>query len=428
MASRVRVGEVLTWLYAVVAVASFTSGPVFTVRQWWPSTGPLAEDAAVIVWLSGLQAIAGLLLWRRRPTLARGARVGVVAAAVFGGWLMLASWWSDSPGVTLVRSAQLAITPLFGWWLFSSWADVRRLVVLWLGLHVGVAWSAWAVWSTRPGSQDARGDWTGVYFNRNSLAPVVVLGALVSVALIGEVVRRWRPRDLVIAGGLVAALLLDVRLALGAGSRTSPGIAVAAVLVAGVVLGLRRSALSTRRIATASLAVGGLGLAAAWIARGAWLSLFDRDRDFTGRATVWSVVTDWAGRRPFTGYGYLTLWRDPAFQAAQETVNRGASLSSAHNSALEALLGGGWPALAALAVAVAASWSSVVAATPRRAGLAVATWVVVWVFAAGLNVLETFVVPHSLVWTLVAGATAWSHASRDDDPDRASEDLQVEHR
>jgi O-antigen ligase len=392
--------------FAVIATASFTFGPVYEIRSRWGHSSPLSEDAWVVAWFCALQAVALMLMLRRpRPAV---PRLGGAALIGLGLLLALSSAWAFDPKTTFMQATQLLVTPFFGLYLWSRRSGVWMLTVLWAGTHIGLVWSAWLIWRHEPGSIDHRGNWVGIYLNRNTFTPVAVLGLMTSVALAVTWARSARcTKALLVVALMFGAITADLKLAFESGSRGSLGFAALTAGVVAAVLTLRKRLRHLPEVAAARV-VGVtllIAIATAWLLRRRWAGIFGDDGDFTGRVTGWSVLVDRSIHRPFHGYGYYSLWENPWF-ALEQAEARMRPLIHAHNSYLEMLLGAGVVALVLCCVVVVSAW--------RRAFRMV--WeshesLYVWplaivTYCSLLGLLETTANAHYLFWSLPIGALA----------------------
>lgn len=403
--TRRRLGEVAEIVVVAVTVASLTLGPVYQFRLRWPTTVDLAVDPVVVTWLMAMHiAPLGFVASRWASVGTRVCKLGAACAVTLCALLVASTLWSEVPSTTGRVAIQVAATALTGIYLVGS-VDVRiRIYGLVAGLHAGLVWSAWRIRQDVPGSLDAAGNWVGVFFNRNSLAPVAVLGAACCVlVLIGlrELV-SGRLARIAVAGGAVALAVLDARLFVGTGSRSSGVAVVIAAVVVGILLVARRlvTGLPVPRL---QVMVGG-GLVVVAGLGSALLSLFTSPGDLTGRTAIWGVVVDWWVKRPLQGWGYLSMWgTNVQFSLDQYVANDGVAASSAHNSFFDVLLGGGVAAAAAFVGLVVAGWVVVSRSVLTSRSVLVLVPAVTWVFCVVLNAVETLVIGNMLFWALLAG-------------------------
>ena len=379
---------------AVVALGAlvFTTGPLYRIRSWWAFDDPLAADVAVVLvqlvfGLLGAFAIASSGRWKRIDRRLAGV------AAVLVAWTAVTALWSADAGTTLRESAMIVVTLLAG--IGAAVAVGERTLVFagWIGVHAGLAWSAVSIVIVQPGTQDKAGDWTGVYFNPNSLALVAAIGVLLSVILGAQ---HWHDtRRGPVVAVLGAAAVADLWLIRGAGSLTPlaallVGLAVAAGAVAGrrVVGPGGRWERDARHVTVAVGVVIVAVSAVAYLTRSAWLGAFGRSTTLTGRTQIWDVAFEWWWDQPIRGQGYLGAWSDAAF-TAEQLAARGEVLDSTHNSFVELLLGAG---IVGLVLAVALFTSLWIGAGTRAltGRTAAAAWpLAVLVFVIVENLAET---------------------------------------
>lgn len=380
----------------VAALVALSSGPLYRVRTWWGYDDPLSTDVTVVA-IHALFGI-GAAIWM--ATGARWRLAEPMSAAIAVGWcawLLLGTAWSTDPVETARQALQItsamvvgaAAVVALGWRTFR-WAA-------WAALHLGLGWSAVAVYLDRSGTIDAQGDWAGVYFNRNSLALYAAFGLLFGLTLLAGTrrplsgARSWAQLGVV---GLF--VVVDVRLIAGSDALT-PLVALTAAVAFGAVfvLAARRISASAGSVQVAVTVIGIVavgGVAVAWVTRSSWLDRLGRRSNLTGRSEVWDLAIERALDRTLHGYGYMASWQDERFSAAVEEV-RGSLLGSAHNSFIEMFLGAG---LVGLALFVAL----VVQLYRRTAAEALSSRVVI---AVAPVVLLAFVVVENLSETLIIG-------------------------
>lgn len=407
----------------------FTTGPLYRVRTWWSYDDPLSADIVVIVvQVAVLAALAALVVrgryWKRvAPT------VGIAALA-FTGWLLATALWSVDAATTVRESLLLALALLVGGGAAAAIRERDLLVGAWIGVHLGLAWSAVGILTLAPGTQDFASDWTGVFFNSNSLALVAAIGLLLSfVCWFTPGLGRW---TVWIKLATVGAGLADMWLIRGSGALTPLfAVASALVMVAAAMVARRfvrrdgAGGIGAQQLA----AVGGLAVliagALAWTVRAEWLPLIGQTADLTGRTALWEVSIDWWTRRPGVGHGYLALWSDPEFLVDIEAV-RGKVLTSAHSSFIDVLLGAGLVGLTGLLMIVALGWMG----TATRA-LTTRTAFGLWPLGAFTfwmveNLTETIFVSGQfapvLLGATVVAATSRPTSTGDTDPESSPTD------
>lgn len=410
--SNVPIGFVLT----AAAVFALTVGPLYRVRTWWQFDDPLASDPFVVA-IQAAVAIVGIGLLATGGRLMNVDRWAGLLAAALSFWLVASTIWSLDPGRTIREALLLAGTLAAGAAAACTVRPTHLLWALWAGVHAGLAWSAVAIWQLAPGTQDARGDWTGVYFNRNSLALIAAIGMLASALLVAS----ERPNVTTSAGvfatvALVGSALADAVLILGSDSLT-PALALVAALGV-VVLGPLAAALRRRGFADRAIVAGaGIGLGAGatlgWLLREPLADAVGRDADFSGRADIWDISWNWFARRPLIGQGYLGSWGDEQFQR-EMVAARGEVLSSAHNSFMEVLLGGGLVGIALLVALVAVVYWRVGAQAVGGQRLGARWPLVVLLFVVVEQLSETLLVGGHITVAMLGALLTFSSSSWSD--------------
>ena len=424
--------------YAAVAAALlvFTNGPVFFAARnltadsgGWE--GDLIRPAIIAAALLAAVTAALDLAWKgsagRGPAgliqphgpaaaadRARPGPAGLIrphgpaaaAIAVYTLTAIASAAWSVAPGLTLWRSLTYAGLVLLAWVMADMGAEARVPLGLMAAAAVGASLLALAAAPNQ--SFDIRGYWRGVYITRNSLAPLAALGLLVGIRYLLARPRAgadgpdrpaawgggyWRARA---AGAALGAASLVVLI--GAGSRTAWLALVGAVAVSA----LGRAYPSMRRRFGARAAIGAVGGAAAAGAAGlvAVTAVLWQEPTFAERREIWGLVWDRIVDRPIAGHGFFAFWDVPELTAAHELL----LLGSAHNSALEVLLGTGLIGLAPFAVIAAAAALNAGRDLVRNPGADTWLWTAVVAFALFENASESFVLWFSYNWVIVMAA------------------------
>lgn len=396
----------------VVGTVIVSGGPLLRLRTWWGFTDPLEGDAVVIAARASVGAAGVAALWRsgRWRQLAGPATLCWFTLVA---WLTVSAAWSVRPVVTFREAALVGAALVAG--LAASVTMSPRLLrwSTWTGLHIGLAWSAFATLLLRPGTQDELGYWTGVFFNRNSLALTAAAGIWASLWVGAEAGRDLTKRSVrsVVRAGMALALIADAVLIARSRSLTPVLALVAMVLVVMVVaVGGRMVVERGGRLRTA-LAAGALVIATlvsvGWLAREHLARAVGRDADLSGRAEVWRVAWDWFARRPIVGHGYLGPGATSEFQFDVYQA-QGMVLTSAHSTLMDVLMGGGLIGATLLAGAVVAL--CVVAARPAVMTGGTASWwpLAIVAFIITEHAVETLLVGGHLTVALVGVALALS--------------------
>jgi exopolysaccharide production protein ExoQ len=234
-------------------------------------------------------------------------------------------------------------------YLARSFSLLEQLILVVVAMQPGLLWSRYAIANGWSNSVDQNGNWVGIYFNRNSLAPVAMVSCLAASALLWIVVmRRGKKWPVALIAILIDVILFGAGMLFHSRSNTSVGGAVVfgAVWAFWTVV---RSLLRRRRITSELLhkfvypffVAGTTVLTLATVRlQSVVLSFFGETIDFNGRSAIWHY--SWTGflERPLIGWGWMSAWRTPPFMRRDlwwSFVNTGWS----HSGYMDVLLGGG---------------------------------------------------------------------------------------
>ena len=346
-----RINTFLRWceyVYVVVLLFALTQGPVLSI--WFASSlvAPEGAASAQLLTFVAVQIPAVILLgYRRLPRSSLFGPVGLLG--LFCGWMWLSTAWATLGQHTMVESTMLCVTFLTGVYLARSFSLLEQLVLVGVAMQPGLLWSRYAIANSWSNSVDQNGNWVGIYFNRNSLAPVAMVSCLAASALLWIVVmRRGKVWPVALIAVLIDTVLFGAVMLFHSRSNTSIGGAVvfAAVWAFWTVV---RSLVRRKRITNQSLqrfVYPGFFFGAAvltWATvrlQSVVLSFFGETIDFNGRSAIWRY--SWTGflDRPFIGWGWMSAWRTPPFMQRDlwwSFVNTGWS----HSGFMDILLGGG---------------------------------------------------------------------------------------
>lgn len=318
-----------------------------------PTSGSAISRA---LWL-GLLAFGLLVIAGRAPLAWLLARRLNAFLLVFVALTIASVAWSIEPSLTIRRFVRLitivvaCIAFVLACWHARRYQNVLRpiLTIMLLGSIVfGIFWPALAIHQET--SAELIGAWRGLANHKNSL------GALASIGLILWF-HAWLNREVsllsALAGGAIAAacLLLSrsatsltaavvVLLLLVMLLRTPPGVRPYMPYVIGAVVAV----LVTYTLAILQL-IPGLGMLVSPVT-----ALTGKDLTFTGRAEIWTVLSDHIRLHPYLGTGYGAYWSGPGEGSpSQQFVRLGSFYpGSAHNGYLEIVIDLGWIGLICL--------------------------------------------------------------------------------
>ena len=407
-----RINTLLRWCeyaYVVVLLFALTQGPVlsmwFASSLQWPS-GVLSAQVLTFI---ALQIPALLLLgYRRVPRASIIGPVGLLG--LFCGWMWLSTLWATLGQHTVVEATTLCLTFLTGVYFARSFSLLEQLILVVVAMQPGLLWSRFAIANGWSNSVDLSGDWTGIYFNRNSLAPVAMVSCLAASALLWIVImRRGRKLPITLMAILVDVILFGAVTLFHTNSKTSVGgalVFIAVWMFWTIIRSMTRRSIITvdfvrRRLYPLFV---GLVLFLTWCAiqfQSLVLGIFGENYNFNGRLWMWRF--SWTGflDRPWLGWGWMSAWRTEAFLTRDKWWAFAASNWS-HSSYMDILLGGG--ILAAILFVSAVIWSGY-----RNLNLVRTTTAGQWNFAILFFILsvstqESFFIGNHFLWLLLVAA------------------------
>ncbi|MFO1049530.1 MAG: O-antigen ligase family protein [Geminicoccaceae bacterium] len=303
-----------------------------------------------LFWLlmGGLAFVVALPAWRRlQPILASSFFLVALVA------LALASpLWALEPSIAMRRVVQQAII-VFALFVAAGASRTPEHCLRVCYATLAFCLLAYLLSLALPVSFDWRGDFRGIYGDKNGLGALAVM-ALLMGACLRPTLRSSLGRRLnlvYLAGWLAIAVLTR--------SKTSLGLLVA---VPAVVLALHLAARATRLSIGLYLTLGLLSAGALllFVVEGVGitperlLGAIHVDATFTGRTEIWQFAFAALADHWGLGYGYQSFWNaGPASPNLQAEVEFIRYLNQAHNGYLDILLalGVGGLLLAILALA-----------------------------------------------------------------------------
>ena len=409
-----RINTLLRWCeytYVVVLLFALTQGPVLSV--WFASStqGQTNAVSAQLFTFIAVQIPALIFLGYRGVP--RSSLIGPVGLlGLFCGWMWLSTAWATFGQHTIVEATTLCLTFLTGVYLARSFSLLEQLILVVVAMQPGLLWSRYAIANDWSNSVDQNGNWVGIYFNRNSLAPVAMVSCLAASALLWIVVmRRGKKLPITLLVILIDVVLFGSVMLFHSRSNTSVGGAVvfAAVWAFWTVV---RSLMRRKRITSDALhrSVYPLFVTCATLLTWATvrlqsvvLSFFGETIDFNGRSAIWNY--SWTGflDRPLIGWGWMSAWRTPPFLHRDlwwSFTNTGWS----HSGYMDVLLGGG--SVAAVLFVSAFLWGGyrhLSDVTKQNA----AQWTpAIMCFVLATATQESFFVGNHFLWFLFTAAVA----------------------
>ena len=407
-----RISTLLRWCeygYVVVLLFALTQGPVLTM--WFASSLVTPEGTASPQMLTfiAVQIPALILLGYRR--ILRSALFGPVGLlGLFCGWMWLSTLWATFGQHTIVEATTLCVTFLTGVYLARSFSLLEQLILVVVAMQPGLVWSRYAIANGWSNSIDQNGNWVGIYFNRNSLAPVAMVSCLAASALLWIVVlRRGKNWPIPLIAVLVDVVLFGAVMLFHSRSNTSVGGAVvfAAVwafwtVVRSLVRRKRLTSQSLQRFVYPLFIVSATALAWATVKlQSVLLGVFGETVNFNGRSAIWQY--SWTGflDRPLIGWGWMSAWRTPPFLRRDlwwSFVNTGWS----HSGYMDILLGGG--IVAAIVFVVAVLWGVYRHLVQTETEIASQWTPAIMFFVLATATQESFFIGNHFLWLLFVAA------------------------
>ena len=397
------------FVYATLALFALTQGPV--LRLWSQSAvlaGELPNPSIPHVQFStyvALQLPALALLVRRISSQWLCERANVALFA-FIGWLGATVMWSSFARHSLPEFVALTLTTAFGLYLATSfsWKQLWWLIASAMALGVGISWVAiMRLWAGAVNFQEDY--WVGIYYNRNSLAPVAATAIIASVALTLNALKGSKAK---VAASTIAALALAAFASIElwrSESQTSPAALAISGLACVMWLVLSALALKTKPLArmgrftsTITLIVTALAVFFALRQEIGVGGVETATTAFNQRSGLWTLNWDGFLRKPWHGWGWMAAWRDPQFLLSSgEPTWMAWGLEWSHSGYHDVLLGGGVPAAFLFAAYLWFSSQRIIA-SPLRAGVA-QMLLVVYVLAAATQ--ESFFIGSHFLWAVL---------------------------
>lgn len=427
MSQRTRVQwlRIIELSYAIFALFALTQGPV--IRMWRPSEAlleSLPNPSIPHVHLATYLAVQlpAVVLWARRLDTAWFRERPNQVLVAFVVWLGMGVTWSTFARHSFPEFLALFITTIFGLYLAETFNARQIWFVIAGAMALGVGFSWMAIMRLWDGAVNFQEDyWIGIYYNRNSLAPVAATAILAALGVLVVNAKSMRLRALPTnIAAIIAAITLTVFAAIElfrSESQTSPAAMAIAAATCAIWLVVR---VTTQRFAALSV-VGKYSLPIVLVAVASVVffamrmeigvgGVESQTTAFNQRSGLWAL--SWAGflEKPWHGWGWMSAWHTPLFfLASKEPTWMAWGLEWSHNGYHDILLGGGVPAgvLFALYLVVASrplSTQSPEVAAPK---------ILVMSFVLAAATQESFFVGSHFLWALlVAMLTANSNRSR----------------
>jgi O-antigen ligase len=350
--------------------------------------------------------IPALVLVSRQKFTMRDARGPLGLLAIFCVWLVATTLWATNGQHSAVESVSLLTTFICGVYFAKRFTLTEKLAVIVVAMQPGLLLSRYAIANDWNMSQSGEGFWAGIYFNRNSLAPVAMVSVVSALALLYVVfINRDDKLRIYKLCVLANVVLFGLVVAVRTQSNTPFGGLVTFVAVLSFWEVARRSPLrkylsDTRQINKVYAGFIALAAMCSWFAiqfQSKVLQAFGETVTFNGRSEIWKYSWNGFLERPLLGWGWLSAWRSWAFMRMDLwwTVE---GVSWSHNAYLDLLLGGG--VFAVLLFAAAVLWG-IYRLIPSNRGNATQSWPIAFIFFyLAMCTQESFIIGNHFLWML----------------------------
>jgi O-antigen ligase len=357
----------------------------------------------------------------RLPRYLRQARL-VPAIWILMGFAFLSALWSQSPEVTLRRSAALCVTEVVALFISARFDLHQQLGLFRLGFELLLVGSVLAVLflpgiATSPEASEA--GWRGILPHKNALGATAAIGVLLEWSSEGG---NWLAH-LRKYGGLVLALVL-----LWFSQSVT---AQLSLIVVGVALQFVKP---LRWKLTSSIPLLITEFLAAVVIVGLILynfetvtGFFGRNSNLSGRRPLWEFLGAMILRHPWIGYGFGAFWAGG--NSDSETVGAvvGWTPWHSHNGYLEVLLNLGIIGLGLFFISCLGTMRNLVAFYRSRSSVAHIWPVGAIVFILFSNMAECSIVrQNNILWvlflTIQISLAGWKKTSSSQGPPQFMED------
>jgi len=399
---------ILRWTeyaYAASLIFVLTQGPVLSM--WFASEQENARQAlAPQLATYFVFQIPALVLVSRQKFTMRDARGPLGLLAIFCVWLVATTLWATNGQHSAVESVSLLTTFICGVYFAKRFTLTEKLAVIVVAMQPGLLLSRYAIANDWNMSQSGEGFWAGIYFNRNSLAPVAMVSVVSALALLYVVfINRDDKLRIYKLCVLANVVLFGLVVAVRTQSNTPFGGLVTFVAVLSFWEVARRSPLrkylsDTRQINKVYAGFIALAAMCSWFAiqfQSKVLQAFGETVTFNGRSEIWKYSWNGFLDRPLLGWGWMSAWRSWAFMKMDLwwTVE---GVMWSHNAYLDVLLGGGVFAVGVFAAAVV--WG-VYRLVPTDTENPIGSWPIAFVFFyLAVCTQESFIIGNHFLWML----------------------------
>ena len=393
------------YAYAATLLFFLTQGPVLSMWLASEQENGRPALASQLATYFVVQIPALVLVSRQKFTL-RDVRGPLGLLAIFCIWLTATTLWATNGQHSAVESVSLLTTFICGVYFAKRFTLIEKLTIVVVAMQPGLLLSRYAIAHDWDLSTSIEGFWVGIYFNRNSLAPVAMVSVISALALLYVVYLtksdRFRIYKLCILADIVIFGFVVVL-------RTHSNTPIGGLIAFGAVIlfweALRHSSLKSllgnfKQMRSVYAVFIALVVVCSWGAiqfQSKVLQAFGETVTFNGRSEIWKYSWNGFLDRPLLGWGWMSAWRSWAFMKMDLwwTVE---GVMWSHNAYLDVLLGGGVFAVGVFAAAVA--WG-VYRLVPTDTENPIGSWPIAFVcFYLAVCTQESFIIGNHFLWML----------------------------
>ena len=400
------------WLeYGYVSCLLFvlTQGPVLSM--WFESEKQTTKSALApqLATYLAFQIPAMMLAARQKYSRADiQGPLGLFAAMCL--WFLATSVWATNGQHTAVEAVSLTATFISGVYVAKRFSLREKLWLIVIAMQPGLILSRFAIAQDWENAKSIEGFWVGIYFNRNSLAPVAMVSVIAAATLFIMVLSiKEEPFRAIKLFVLADVVILGLVMAVRTDSNTPFGGLIAFSAVVAFWQLFRRQILQRHAVQVFVAVVG----AASWLAisfQSRILDLFGETVSFNGRSEIWKYSWNGFLERPFVGWGWLSAWRSGAFMRMDLwwTVE---GVAWSHNAYLDLLLGGGVIAMTLFVGAV--MWATYRVAPIGSTSIS-DTWPIAYMyFFLAMATQESFIIGNHFLWLIFVSVSVASRTKQD---------------
>lgn len=314
---------------------------MLTDALWGPLLAPQANEGGEdnpmlrLLWLPVYGAALGLSALRA-PRFLR-ILPGLFMTGILIGLCFASQFWSIDPSTTIRRTIAIAFTSLFGLYLAARYRGAQLIQIVGLSfaiLALGSYFVCICVPSLGIHTDINAGAWKGLWYEKNQMAAMMVLGFIACCA--SAYIAPERRRLWIATAAAIFVLVVLSR------SKTSLLCCVFTVAAYPVLLALQRGGVLSILFVWLSASAALLGGAVFYMAPDLIFKALGKDATLTGRTEIWASLMRLSDQRPWLGYGYKAFWTKESIPAKVVQAETHWAVPSAHNGWLDLLIQLGW--------------------------------------------------------------------------------------